>query len=163
MLSRPRPDDDDGSIMVLIIGYTAIAAVLIVVGIDVSKVFLAQRALAAAADTAALSATQGVDTAAIYAGSGPTCGSALPLAQPRAAALAAGSVAAARVDLDRTFASLAQPRTQVAGGTVEVTLTGQVAVPFGRVLSWLDPSDSSGAVRVTETSHAQSAVIDAPC
>jgi uncharacterized membrane protein len=149
--------------MVLIIGYTAIAAVLIVVGIDVSKVFLAQRALAAAADAAALSATQGIDTAAIYAGSGPTCGAALPLAQPRAAALATGSLAAARVDLDRTFASLSPPRTQVADGTVEVTLSGEVAVPFGRVLSWLDPSDSNGEVRVTETSHAQSPVNGAPC
>jgi uncharacterized membrane protein len=163
MLSRRRPRNDDGSIMVLIIGYTAIAAVLIVVGIDVSKVFLAQRALAAAADSAALSAAQGVDTEAIYAGSGPACGTVLPLAQPHAATLATGSLTGDRDDLDHTFASVAQPRTRVANGTVEVTLTGEVAVPFGRVLSWLDPSDSSGEVRVTETAHAQSAVNDTAC
>jgi hypothetical protein len=34
---------DDGSVMLLIIGSTAIAATLIVVGVQVSKVFLARR------------------------------------------------------------------------------------------------------------------------
>jgi uncharacterized membrane protein len=163
MLSRDRLRDDDGSVMVLIIGYTAIAAVLIVVGIDVSKVFLAQRALASAADAAALAAAQGVDTTAIYAGSGPACGTVLPLAPPRAAELATSSLTDDRADLGRTFASLAQPTTEVADGTVEVTLTGKVAVPFGRVLAWLDPSESSGQVSVTETAHAQSAVNATAC
>jgi uncharacterized membrane protein len=154
---------DDGSIMVLIIGYTAIAAVLIVVGIDVSKVFLAQRALASAADSAALAASQGVDTTAIYGGNGLTCGVPLPLDQQRAAVLATGSLTADRDDLDHTFASVADPQTQVAGGTAEVTLRGQVAVPFGKVLAWLDPSRPSGLVAVTETSHARSPVAGATC
>lgn len=154
----PRASVDDGSIMVLIIGYTTIAAVLIVVGVDVSKVFLAQRALASAADSAALAAAEGVDTHAVYSGPGLQCGQPLPLDQGRAAALAAGSVAADSPDLGRSFASLADPRTAVDGGTVSVALTGEVAVPFGRVLGWLDPSRSDGLVRVSETSHARSPV-----
>jgi Putative Flp pilus-assembly TadE/G-like len=162
MLSRTAPDDD-GSIMVLIIGYTAIAAVLITVGIDTSKVFLAQRALAAAADSAALSAAQGVDLDAIYRGDGLQCGQPLPLDQQRAAQRAAASVDDDSRDLSHTFATLAQPQTSVNAGTVSVELSGEVAVPFGRVLTWLDPSRPNGLVHVTETSHAQSPVAGGAC
>jgi hypothetical protein len=154
---------DDGSILPLIIGYTAIAAVLIVVGVDVSKVFLAQRALGSAADAAVLSAANGVDTHAIYDGAALRCGQPLPLDQDRAAALAAGSVDDERRDLGHTFASLADPQTSVDGGTVSVELSGDVAVPFGRVLSWLDPSRPDGLVHVTETSHARSPVAGDAC
>jgi type II secretory pathway component PulM len=154
---------DDGSIMVLIIGYTAIAAVLITVGVDVSKVFLAQRALASAADSAALAAAQGVNTQEVYDGAGPQCGQPLPLDRARAAALAAGSVASDREDLDHSFASVADPQTSIDGGTASVRLSGQVSVPFGQVLSWLDPSNSNGEVTVTETSHAQSPVAAGGC
>src|SRR4029079_11288369 len=58
--------DDDGSLTLLVIGYTLIAAVLSVVGVDVSKVFLAQRALSSAADAAALAGAQAVDRTAVY-------------------------------------------------------------------------------------------------
>jgi hypothetical protein len=162
VLRRKTAAEDDGSVMVLIIGYAAIAAVLMTVGVDVSKVFLAQRALAAAADSASLAAAQGVNTHAVYDGPGLQCDQALPLDPGRSAALAAGSVAADRPDLDQSFASLADPQTSVDGGTVSVTLTGEVAVPFGRVLGWLDPSRPDGLVRVTETSHARSPVGDCP-
>jgi type II secretory pathway component PulM len=154
--------NDDGSIMVLIIGYTAIVAVLMTVGVDVSKVFLAQRALASAADSAALAAAQGVDTQAVYDGRGPQCRQPLPLDSARSAALAAGSVAADRAGLDQTFASVSDPQTAVSGGTVSVALSGQVAVPFGRVLGWLDPSHRDGEVGVSETSHARSPVGGCP-
>jgi hypothetical protein len=77
--------------------------------------------------------------------------------------LATGSLTGDRGDLGRTFASVADPQTQVMGGTAEVTLRGQVAVPFGRVLAWLDPSRRDGLVGVTETSHARSPVAGAAC
>jgi hypothetical protein len=161
MLTRGR--GDEGSVLVLIIGYTAIAAVLITVGIDTSKVFLARRALAAAADSAALSAAQGVDRQAIYAGDGLRCGQPLPLDQARAAALAARSVNDDAADLSHTFISLSAPQTSLDAGTVSVELSGQVAVPFGRVLSWLDPSRPNGLVTVTETSHARSPLVGGTC
>ena len=40
MLKRPV-SDDEGQLTLLIIGFVAIAAVLIVIGVDASKVFLA--------------------------------------------------------------------------------------------------------------------------
>jgi Putative Flp pilus-assembly TadE/G-like len=162
VLSRTRRGKltgrDDGSIMVMIIGYTVIAAVLVTVGVDVSKVFLAQRALRAAADSAALAAAEGIDATSLYDGPGPVCGRALPLDAGQAAALAARSVDASGPDLRRAFASLDPPRTALDGDGVAVTMSGQVKVPFGRVLGWLDPSRPGGLVRVTETSHAQSPV-----
>jgi hypothetical protein len=149
--------------MVLIIGYAAIAAILITVGIDTSKVFLAQRALAAAADSAALAAAQGVDRSAIYSGAGLRCGQPLPLDEQHASELAAESVNDDAPDLSHTFVTLAVPQTSLAGGTVSVELSGQVAVPFGRVLAWLDPSRPDGLVQVTETSHARSPVAGGAC
>lgn len=144
--------------MVMIIGYTAIAMVLIVVGVDVSKVFLAQRALAGAADSAALAAAEGVDVPAIDRGPGPQCGAALPLDAGRAQQLAADSLARDAPDLHHTFDTIGPAQTDVAGGTVTVEVTGRVAVPFGDVLAWLAPSRADGEVRVSESSSARSPV-----
>ena len=111
--------------MVLIIGYTAIAAVLITVGIDTSKVFLAQRALASAADSAALAAAQGVERQAIYAGAGLRCGQPLPLDQQHAAELATG-VGRARRGRSEPHVRHARRRRRprCTGGTVSVELSG---------------------------------------
>lgn len=149
--------------LVLVIGYTAIAAVLITVGIDTSKVFLARRALASAADSAALAAAQGVDREAIYAGGALRCGQPLPLDPARAAGLAAQSAEDADPDLRHLFAHLSPPATSLDGATVSVELSGEVAVPFGKVLGWLDPSRPNGLVGVTETSHARSPVAGGNC
>jgi hypothetical protein len=154
---------DDGSIIVLVIGYTAIAAVLITVGIDTSKVFLAQRALASAADSAVLAAAQGVDVHQIYSGAGVRCGQPLPLSRPHAADLAGASVDDDATDLSQTFVTLGPPQTTLDGATVSVELSGEVAVPFGKVLGWLDPSRPNGLVRVSETSHARSPVAGGTC
>lgn len=151
---------DEGAITLLVIGYAAIALLLLVVGIDASKVFLAQRALSAAADSAALAAAQAVDRQAVYAG-GLRCGSRLPLDARRAGVLAATTVEDDRPGLRHDFAAVDPPQTTVLGATVTVQLSGSVGVPFGRVLSWLDPSRPDGRVRVTEASHAQSPVVGA--
>jgi hypothetical protein len=86
----------------------------------------------------------------------------LPLAPARATELATESVSVASRDLRRTFASLDDPRTSVADGTVDVELSGDVAVPFGRVLAWLDPSRSNGEVHLSEVAHARSPVAGGP-
>lgn len=152
---------DEGAITLLVIGYAAIALVLLVVGIDTSKVFLAQRTLSAAADSAALAAAQGVDRQAVYAGA-LRCGARLPLDPHRADALAATSVDDAAPGLRHDFEVVDPPQTSVAGATVTVQLSGAVGVPFGRVLAWLDPSRPDGRVHVSETSHAESPVVGAP-
>jgi hypothetical protein len=163
LTSRRADRSDDGSILVLVIGYTAIAAVLITVGVDVSKVFLARRALSSAADSVAIAAAQAVDRDAIYAGDGLRCGEPLPLDPDRAAAVASQTLTDDGPDLRHLFASVEPPQTSVRAGTVSVVLSGRVAVPFGRVLAWLDPERSDGRVAVTEAAHARSPVAGGLC
>jgi Putative Flp pilus-assembly TadE/G-like len=160
--ATPHAGPDTGSILPLVIGYVAIAAVLITVGIDVSKVFLAQRALDSSADAAALAAAQGVDTAAVYDGT-IACGKPLPLDLVKASDLVGQSFTGDQASLRRTFRSLGAPRTSVADGTATVGLSGDVAVPFGQVLSWLDPGHPHGLVRVSDTAHARSPVAGIAC
>jgi uncharacterized membrane protein len=147
---------DDGSLTLLVIGYVTIAAVLIVAGIDASKVFLAHRALSAAADAAALDAAQAVDKAAVYAGTAGGCGNLLPLDETAAAQRAQDAVGEQLPGLRQTFASLDDPQTQVVDGTVTVNLSGSIALPFGRVLALLVPGHADGRVHIDASAHAQS-------
>jgi len=147
---------DDGQLTLLIIGFVAIAATLVVVGVDASKLFLARRALSSAADAAALAAAQAVDKGAIYTGQGGGCGNLLPLDPDRAAQLAGAAVDDDAADLRHTFAQLDPPDTVVDNGTVQVHLSGQVALPFGRVIALLVPGHDDGRAHVDVTSHAQS-------
>lgn len=62
----PETDQDRGSIILLTLGYLMIAAMLAVVVTDVSAVYLARRAVASAADGAALAAAQRIDENAVY-------------------------------------------------------------------------------------------------
>lgn len=151
-------DRERGSITVLIIGFTAIAMALIVAGIDVSKVFLAQRALSSAADAAAVEAAQGVDTDRIYDGPDLRCGDALPLDPGKAARLAQESIEQHSPDLARSFQRVDPPVTTVDGRTVMVAMRGEVRVPFGRVLSFLGIANDGGAVPVREAAHATSPI-----
>jgi uncharacterized membrane protein len=155
VLSRRR--DDDGQLTVLIIGYTFLAAVLIVVGVDVSKVFLARRALSSVADAAALAAAQAADRAAVYAGDAG-CGGVLPIDQAAAAQQVEASLVDDLADLRQTFAVVGTPVVDVVTGTVTVHLEGDVAVPFGRVLALLDPGRADGRVHVAVTASAESPV-----
>lgn len=59
--------EDDGTILILTIGFVAIAMLLVFAVVDASAVFLARRDLAAAADGTALAAAQQVDVNALYA------------------------------------------------------------------------------------------------
>lgn len=155
--SRPRAGDD-GALTLLVIGYVGIALLLVLVAVDVSKVFLARRALAASADSAALNAAQVIDRAAVYDGSMGGCGSLLPL-DPTAARLAVdATVADDEGDLRHLFARLEPAGTEVVGGTATVRLSGDVAVPFGQVLSRLLPGHDGGRVHVTVTASAESPV-----
>ena len=154
MLSRARREE--GQLTLLIIGFVAIAATLVVIGVDVSKVFLARRALSSVADSAALAAAEAVDKDAIYTGHGGGCGNLLPLDPSRASELATGAVADDETDLRHTFATLDVPDTVVDNGTVTVHLSGEVALPFGRVVALLLPGHADGRAHVDVTAHAQS-------
>lgn len=148
---------DDGSLTVLVIGFTFILAVLVVVGVDVSKVFLARRSLSSVADAAALAAAQSADRAAIYAGAAG-CGGVLPLDPAAAAQQVDASVADDLPDLRQTFNEVQAPEVNVVDGTVTVQLAGQVKVPFGRVLALLDPGRPDGRVHVSVSATAESPI-----
>jgi hypothetical protein len=157
VLTQPHDSERDrGQLALLVIGYVAIAGVLIVAGIDASKVFLARRALSSAADAAALAAAQAVDRAAIYAGDAGGCGALLPLDDDRAGQLAGQSVADDLDGLRQTFRTVDPPDTLVASGTVTVHLSGDVGVPFGGVLAMLVPGHGDGLVHVDVSASAQS-------
>jgi Flp pilus assembly protein TadG len=148
---------DDGQLTVLVIGFTFILAVLIVVGVDVSKVFLARRSLSSVADAAALAAAQSADRAAIYAGAA-ACGGVLPLDAVTAAQQVDASLADDLPDLQQTFAEVQAPDVDVVAGTVTVHLSGDVKVPFGRVLALLDPGRPNGRVHVAVSASAESPI-----
>src|SRR3954467_15887119 len=67
---------DEGTILLLTIGFALIALSLVLVVTDASKVFLTRRSLVSAADGAALAGVQSLDREAFYAGDD---GAALPL------------------------------------------------------------------------------------
>jgi len=153
----PVRRNDEGSLTVLVIGYTFIAAVLVVVGVDVSKVFLARRALSSVADAAALTAAQAADRAAVYAGAAG-CGGVLPIDPAGAEQDVNASLSDDLRDLRQTFQAVQPADVTVVDGTVTVHLSGDVKVPFGGVLGLLDPGRGNGLVRVSVTAAAQSPV-----
>ena len=54
-----RHDDDDGSVLILALGYFVIAVVLVLVCVDATSLYLTQKRLDAAADAAALAGADG--------------------------------------------------------------------------------------------------------
>ena len=160
MLRRGR---DGGQITLLLIGYVVIALILVIVGVDVSAVFLARRALASTADAAALDAAQALDRTAVYSGSIGGCGALLPIDDAAARARAIAVLADDSDDLHRMFRVLDPADVTVAGGTVTVRLTGRAKVPFGALLTALVPGHADGAVDVNVTAHARSPVSGGSC
>ena len=135
--------------MLLIIGFTMIALLLVTVVVDVSRAFLVQRALGAAADGAAVSAAGAVDETAVYTGG---VGAGLPLDPEGANGRVAAYVAAG--DLTSRFEGFETSQVSVAGDTVTVTFSSMVRLPFQRVV----PGRYRDGVEVIVTATARSPV-----
>src|SRR5207342_2554221 len=71
-LRQLRRSGDEGQLLILVLAYAVIAALLVTVVVNVSKVYLNRRSLVAAADGAALSAASQPDLDAVYNGAGST-------------------------------------------------------------------------------------------
>jgi Flp pilus assembly protein TadG len=127
------------------IGFLVLAAMLVVVIVHLSRVFLHDRSLSAAADGAALAAVQAVDESAIYGGS---FGQALPLDPAAVDRRVQDYVAAA--GLSSRFDDFAVVETRVDAGSVVVVLGATVDLPFAGVVSqgW------AGGVPITAESRA---------
>ena len=125
--------NDDGTILVLLLGFTAVLLLMVAVVVNVSSVILAKRALVSVADGAAVSAAQSLDLDALYS-QGLDSGR-IPLDL---------STARARVAAYEAQAAAAQPGLQLVvevspdGSTAIVRGRREVTLPFGRILGF-DP------------------------
>lgn len=145
---------ESGQTTVLVIGYTVIAMLLVTVVVNLSKVFLAQRSLDAAADAAAVAAAQAVRVSPYYRQGALDQ---LPLVESLARQQAYRHLAAAgmfdsrRSCADFTVGGITVVPTRDA---VRVTVSCRVHVPFANVVS----GSYAGGVPITSTAYARMAV-----
>jgi len=120
-----RAGDDQGSIMVLTLGFIVICILAVAVVVDASSVFLARRSLQAAVDSAALAGAQAIDLEDYYA-RGAADGIRLDPVAVRSQVTRQMS----RVDGVRLES------VRIEGGEVIVTARTRVRPPFS---GWLTP------------------------
>ena len=134
---------EDGSVLLLVIGFAGLLLVLVAVVADLSAVVLAKRGVASAADGAAVSAAQALDLETVY-GSG--LGAALPLSTGDARARVAAYEGQVRAQ---------QPGLRLAlrleGRTAVVTASRTVRLPFRL--------PGTGAVEVSAIARARAPVL----
>jgi hypothetical protein len=118
--------------MILMIFFAVIVAGLLTVVVDVSTVFLGQRALQAVADGAAAAGAQRADIAAVYSGTARIAAdAALPLsANDASSAIDAYLAVPAHHPHQCATGSLRVSRLSVNGPTVDLSLSCRVPWPF---------------------------------
>ena len=122
---------DEGSVLLLVIGFAGLLLMLVAVVADVSAVVLAKRSVASAADGAAVSAAQALDLDALYA-RGLDSGR-IPLDE---------ASAGTRVAAYEAQAAQSQPGLELVvditpdGTTAVVRGVRMVDLPFGRMLGF---------------------------
>jgi hypothetical protein len=147
---RRLRDDDEGQLVLLIVGFAVIAAMLVAVVANVSRVFLYERSLAAAADGAAVAASSALDESAVYDQSGGI-GDRLPLDRSEAERRVADY--ATQTQLPARFRQFAYA-VEVSGDTVNVTFTARVDLRFvGAVAAGYE-----SGVPISVTANARSPV-----
>lgn len=128
---RVDPRDDRGTILVLLLGFTAVLLLMVAVVVNVSSVILAKRALVAAADGAAVAAAQELDLQALYEG-GLGSGR-IPLSRPQVVSAVEryeGHALAGQPGLDLVG------DVSVDGSTAVVRGMRMVDLPFGQLLGF---------------------------
>ena len=123
------PRGDDGQLVLLVLVYTLIAAALVTVVVDVSKVYLHRRSLVAAVDGAALAAANQPDLDAVYSGAGRRV---LPLSEEGARDAVEQYVADGR--LAARFDGFRIVEVSTDGETVRVSFASTVRLPFVNVV-----------------------------
>ena len=129
-MRRPDPRDETGTILVLLLGFTAVLLLMVAVVVNVSSVVLAKRGVVSAADGAAVAAAQELDLSVLYARG---LGARIPL-DP--------SKVGPRVEQYEAQARQSQPgldlRGEVApdGTTAIVRGVRSVRLPFGEILGF---------------------------
>lgn len=141
-----RPVGDDGTIGILLIGFTVVLLLLVVVVVDVSAVILARRGAASTADGAAVAAAQQLDTAAVYANG---LDGAIPLS-PEAVSDVVATYESDAADAQPGLQLV--PSVDAAGTTATVVARRRVRLPF---VSWFGIRD----VTVTAVARARAPLV----
>ena len=143
-----RGEAEQGSVLILTIGFAIVIMLLVAVVVDASKLFLTRRALASVADGAAVSAAQDVDPESVY--TSPS-GEALPLSATKVTADVQAYVRRAAAETGLT--DLTVVGVTVQGPDVTVTLSAHSVLPLvGLVVGQTD------GVLISVTARARSAV-----
>lgn len=129
-LHRVTGRGDDGQLLLLVLGYTLIAAVLVTVVVNLSSAFLTRRSLVAAADGAAIAAANQPDLRRIYSGDGSPV---LPLSEEGARDAVAQY--ARDAGLARRFAGFRVLDVSTDGRTVAVTFGARAPMPVVNLVS----------------------------
>ena len=133
---------DQGSVLLLVIGFAGVLLVLVAGVADVSSVVLAKRSVASAADGAAVSAAQALDLTAVY---DQGLGEQLPLS--------------ARDARSRVAAYAVQASAQQPGLRLVLRLEGRTAVVTGsRTVRLPFRLPGTGPVRVSAVARARAPV-----
>lgn len=130
---RRAPHGDEGQIMLLVIGYTLVAILLVLVVVCASAVHLQRKRLFALADAAALAAADDVDQGAYYR-TNIAPGQGVPLTdqsvrRSAAAYLAGADPGSLQVTVDPATG------TDPTGRQARVRLCSRLTVPFSGVVS----------------------------
>ena len=134
---------DEGSVLLLVLGFAGILLTLVAVVVDVSAVVLAKRSVASAADGAAVSAAQALDLDAVHDAG---LGTQIPL-----------SAGDARV---RVAAYEEQARQQQRGLRLVLRLEGRTAVVTGsRTVRLPFGLPGTGRVGVSAVARARAPVL----
>lgn len=132
--------------MLLVVGYFAIAVLVLTVATDASAIFLAQRSLASAADGAAVVAAQSVDERALYLRDYTET---LPISDDALYAVVVDYVE--HQGLRDRFTGLEVVRASSPDGrTVTVTFRTTVRLPFVNLIA----GEHGRGVQLTATAHA---------
>ncbi|MEI6693663.1 MAG: pilus assembly protein TadG-related protein [Actinomycetes bacterium] len=143
-----QESDDQGQVLILILGFVVMLALFTSIVIDTSHVFMARRSLVAAADATALAAAQGINERAVYEGK---VDGTVPLSPMATRQQAARYVSAAH--LLTTFSHFRVDAVRTNGRWVNVTLSAQVRLPIFNVVT----SKPSG-FRISASSRAHTVV-----
>lgn len=146
---RVRGREDDGTVLLLIIGLVTVAAMLVAVVTDVSALYLERRELVAAADGAALAGAQAVDEESIYLHGLPASGP-VPLDEDAAERAVREYLA---------DAGLLSPSLSVAISTSSTTVSVELATRIDLPVANTVTAGVTGTAAVSASATARTAVI----
>lgn len=143
--------DDDGQVLVLILGYVLIALVLVLVVASASAVHLERKRLLAVADGAAIDAADSFDAGEFY-DVGTVPGRGVPVSDASVRASVEDYVTARGAYTDFDAFAVADPTGTPDGQTAEVTLVAVVTPPL--ITSVIDDYAGGIGLRVTARARA---------